>query len=408
MKWKPAVPCLLILCAGLVVLTSCGDDKVTGPGPGEEPATLETRIERNNEFAFELYGRLGSSDDNLMISPHSIVTAFGMAYAGARGTTERQMAEVLSFNYPQAGFHSVLKRLNAHLTGIDGLTFSIANGCWGRDDLTYIESFLDTLSADYGAEMAYLDFVGQPEQSRATINQWVENETGGLIDGLLPPGSIDALTYLVLANAVYFSAEWRSKFDPDYTYSAGFKRLDGSSVPVEMMCGEGAFPYFEGNGYRALELPYRGEKTSMLVILPDEGFFKTFEGSFDAAALDTVITGLEETVLKPKFPKFSFMSDFDLISALKSMGMTDAFSAGANFSGMDGVDDGVPWISTVAHKAFISVDEYGTLAAAGTGMGFSIGMWDEFEAVRPFIFVIRDIETGTILFLGRFLDPTRR
>ena len=407
MKSVLGITCLLALSVVIATVLGCGEDIVPiTAGPGETPATLEGRIERNNEFAFKLYRELGSSEDNLIISPHSIVTAFGMAYAGARGTTEQQISNVLCFNYPQAGFHSALRQLNNRLLSLEGLEFNIANGCWGRDDMTYLSSFLDTLSVNYGADIENMDFVNHPEESLEAINQWAEDQTRGLVSGLLPPGSIDALTYLVLANAVYFSAEWLYKFDPEYTDDRSFTRLDGSKITVPMMYGEAGFPYYEGNGYRAIEFFYKGEATSMVVILPDEGQFATIEDSFNVDMLDTVVDGLEMTVLKPRFPKFSFFSDFDLVSCLKAMGMKDAFAPGADFSGMDGTDDGTPWISAVAHKAFISVDEYGTLAAAGTGMIFSVGMFDSFDAVRPFIFVIRDIETGTILFLGRVLDPT--
>jgi serpin B len=406
MKMIERMPLLTATCLMIAFFACCGNDATTGPGTGDQAATLQVRVARNNEFAFKLYGTLAPSPDNLLVCPHSIVTAFGMAYAGARGTTERQIADVLCFNYPQAGFHSVLKELNDRLMSREGLDLRIANGCWGREDLTYISAFLDTLLADYGADMEYLDFVGQPEQSRATINQWVYDQTEGLIGGLLPPGSIDALTYLVLANTVYFSAGWLYPFDPRFTYNREFTFLDGSQIDVPIMHGEGTFPYYEGDGYRAMELPYKGESISMIAIVPDEKEFKSFETSFDAAVLDTIVSRLEDTYITILLPKFSYLSKFDLIPSLQTMGLTDAFAAGADFSGMDGTDDGVPWISVIAHKAFISVDEYGTMAAAGTGMVLTLGLHDSFDAVRPFIFAIRDIETGTILFLGRVLDPS--
>ena len=400
---------LLAVCVLSAALTGCSDDvapKPEGPGDGFITATLGQRIEHNNEFAFKLYEELSSSGDNLLVSPHSIATTFGMAYAGARGTTEKEIADVLCFNYPQDGFHSVLSQLNNLLVSREGLELNIANGCWGRDGETYLTPFLDTLSVHYGAELELLDFAGHPEESRETINQWVSQQTEGLITGLIPPGSIDWQTYLVLANAVYFSAEWLRQFEPAYTYPAAFTLLDGSEVQVQMMRGEETFPYYEGKGYTAVELPYKGEAISMVLILPDEGNFAAFEASFDAAVLDKVVASLEDTWITVQLPKFSFLSDFDLIPTLKAMGMTEAFEAGgADFSGMDGTDDGAPWISVVAHKAFISLDEFGTLAAAGTGMVLTKGLHDSFHAVRPFILAIRDNETGTILFLGRVLNP---
>jgi len=391
----------------VVALAGCGDDvNVVPEGPGDESsATLELRVQRNNDFAFKLYGEINSSSHNLLISPHSIAMTFGMAYAGARGTTEREIADVLCFNYPQAGFHCVLKELNDLLSNRQGLDLRIANGCWGRHGEVYLQPFLDTLSVNYGADIEYLDFVNLPEESRETVNAWVEEQTEGLVKDLLPPDAINALTYLVLANAVYFKADWLSQFDPAYTRTGTFTLLDGSQAGVPLMHGEQTFPYYEGDGFRAVELPYQGEAISMIAVLPDEGRFREFEASFDVAVLNAIADRLEDTYIKITLPKFSFFSEFDLIPSLEAMGMTEAFRSGADFSGMDGTKDGQPWISVVAHKAFISVDEYGTLAAAGTGMVLTKGMHDSFDAERPFIFAIRDIETGTILFLGRVTDP---
>jgi serpin B len=397
-----------LIAAVLVGLAGCGDDvNIVPEGPGSDASpTLELRVQRNNDFAFKLYGELVSSPDNLLISPHSIAVTFGMAYAGARGATEREIADVLCFNYPQAGFHSVLKDLNDLLSNRQGLDLRIANGCWGREGEVYLQPFLDTLSVGYGANIEYLDFVNLPEEARAVINAWVEDRTEGLVSDLLPPDAIDALTYLVLANSVYFKADWLSQFDPAYTHTGTFTLVDGSQVSVPLMRGEQTFPYYEGDGYRAVELPYQGEAISMLAVLPDEGRFQEFEASFDVAVLDAIADRLEDTYITITLPKFSFFSEFDLIPTLQAMGMTGAFRSGADFSGMDGTKDGQPWISVVAHKAFISVDEYGTLAAAGTGMVLTKGMHDSFDAERPFIFAIRDIETGTILFLGRVTDPS--
>jgi serpin B len=330
-----------------------------------------------------------------------------MAYAGARGNTEREMSDVLCFHYPQAGFHSALRQLNDHLVSREGLELRIANGCWGREDMTYLDPFLDTLSADYGADMDTLDFAHEPEESRATINQWAQENTEGLIKNLVPPGEITLDTYLVLANTVYFKAEWLDQFDPRWTGPGNFRRLDGSEIAVPMMQGENVYPYYLGDGYRAVELPYKGETISMVVILPDEGRFTAFEASFDAAVFSSIVEGLEDTLIRLYFPRFSFSSDFLMIPTLQAMGMTEAFVPGlADFSGMDGTDDGSPWIDLVAHKAFISVDELGTLAAGGTVVELTISMMETFYGERPFIFVIRDVETGTILFLGRVLDPS--
>lgn len=400
---------ILLVCLIVIAFFGCSEDdvtSVTGQGQDDGPATLTNRISRTNDFAFRLYGELKSSDENLIISPHSIVTCFGMAYAGARGNTEREIADVLCFNYPQSGFHTVLKQLNDILTNRQEVDLRIANGCWGREGLIYLAAYLDTLSVSYGAAIEYLDFVHAPEGSRQIINQWVEDHTAGYIDELLPPDSIDELTYLVLANTVYFIADWLNQFDPDYTWQRPFTLLGGSEVAVQAMTGEATMPYFEGDGYRAMEMPYKGELVSMVLILPDEGKYRDFEDNFNTTALDTIVANLEDRHIVFQIPKFGFYSDFDLSETLQDMGLVTSFNPGADFSGMDGVNDGVPWIDWVVHKAYIMIDEYGTLAFAGTGMGLTLGMHDEFRALRPFIFVIRDIPTGTILFMGRVLDPS--
>jgi serpin B len=396
------------------VAGGCSEDTVTDVGndhPDPEPETLALRIDRTNDFAFDLYHELRSTPDNLLVSPHSIAVAFAMAYAGARGGTEQEIAAVLNFPCPQAGFHSALCELNDILMsrglygGYQDFQLNIANGCWGAEYLHYEQAYLDTLTTYYGAGMRFLDFAGQPEASLDTINQWVADQTYDRIKNLLPDGSIDGATYLVLANTIYFRASWLEQFDPVYTFNGYFTLLDGTDVIVPIMVGEESFGYYEGDGYRAVELPYLGNEVSMIAICPDEGRYEAIEAGMDAAWVAAVADSLVRTHIVVNLPRFSFESAYDLIPTLKDMGMTEAFAPGADFSGMDGTDDGIPWIDVVAHKTFISVDEYGTEAAAGTGMVMTLGMHNTFAAVRPFIFAIIDKETGTILFLGRVLDP---
>jgi serpin B len=410
---RPAM--LVSIWTALLILCGC-DDTTTCPtedvARSSAPETLELRITRTNEFALDLYGKLRTSEGNLIVSPHSIVTAFAMAYAGARGATEQEIARVCHFNYPQAGFHSVVRELNDLLesrgASVDPQAFqlSIASSAWGREGATYLQSYVDTLLSSYGAGLRLLAFETQPEAARLTINQWVLDQTGGLIQDLIPPGKVTPYTYLVLVNTIYFRANWRKKFDPSYTRSRPFTRLDGSQVNVPVMSGEDSFGYDIGDGYQALALPYVGGEVSMLLILPDPGSFDAFEASFSVAQIDTIASRLRSGGIIVDLPKFYFETEYELGSTLESMGMATSFGPGANFSGIDGTDDGIPWIDFVAHKAFIGIDEYGTLAAAGTGMGFTIGVPPRFSAVHPFIFVIRDHATGTILFLGRVLDPS--
>jgi serpin B len=400
------------LVAAVACLTTCSEDgTITRLDEGDGASALAGRIADNNDFAFKLYGELKGSAKNLIVSPHSIATCFGMVYAGARGNTEKEIADVLCFEYPPAGFHSVLKRLNDELTSRPDVDLRIANGCWGSDGLHYEPAYLDTLSSCYDAEFDALDFAGDPEAARETINQWVEEQTEGFIKELFPAGSINAATYLVLANTIYFLADWLHQFNPELTDDGTFTRLDGSHVTAGYMHSERKMPFFDGEDYLAMAMPYKGEQVSMVLILPDEGKYQAFEDAFTVAEFNSIVEHLSgQTLISFSIPKFDFYSDFALKTILQNMGVLDAFAPGpADFSGMDGTEDGVPWVDDVVHKAYISVGELGTVACAGTGAvmpGSIPGSCPSFLATRPFIFVIRDNPTGTILFLGRVLDPS--
>lgn len=410
---------IIVICSVALAMSGC-DENTSCPSPEPPleavPTTMEIRIGRTNEFALDLYHQLSSDDnasENLIVSPHSIVTDWGMVYAGARGQTEIEIADVFHFNYPQANFHSCLKLLNDLLesrgstVGPESFRLEIANSAWGDIRMTFLQSYLDTISVNYGAPLQTVDFTGQPEVSRLAINQWVADETYDLIQDLLAPGSITPATVLVLVNTIYFRAGWLEKFDPEYTAPGTFTKLDGSQVTAPIMAGEFNMRYHEGAGYDAVEIPYKGEECSMVLILPDEGEFANIESSLTASVLDTVFSALDygwPVIIN--VPKFSFETKYDLAATLEDMGISTAFYPGANFSGIDGTNDGSPWISFVAHKSFISIDEWGTLAAAGTATGFTVGISFHFTAVRPFLFVIRDNETGSILFMGRVLDPS--
>jgi serpin B len=409
---------IIVICSANLVMSGCDENTSCPsqePPPDAVPTSLETRIGRTNDFALDLYRQLSSDDnasENLIVSPHSIVTNWGMVYAGARGQTEIEIADVFHFNYPQANFHSCLKQLNDLLesrgstVGPEAFRLEIANSAWGDSRMTFLQSFLDTISVDYGAPLQTVDFATQPEVSRLAINDWVADETHNLIQNLLGPGSITPVTVLVLVNTIYFRAGWLEKFDPTYTAPGTFTKLDGSEVTVPIMTGEFSMRYHEGAGYDAVEVPYKGEECSMVLILPDEGEFANIESALTASVLDTVFSSLSygwHVILS--VPKFSFETRYDMSSVLEDMGISTAFYPGANFSGIDGTDDGSPWVSFVAHKSFISIDEWGTLAAAGTATGFTVGISFRFNANRPFLFVVRDNETGSILFMGRVLDP---
>lgn len=381
---------------------------------GSEVAAL---VNGTNAFALDLYQVLRAEDGNLFYSPYSISLALAMTYAGARGETEQQMAQALGFALPQTRLHPAFSRLTEELARRgetsaandgDGFRLSIANAIWGQEGYEFLAEFLNILDANYGAGMRTLDFVGDPEQARQVINGWASDETEGRIEDLVPPDAIDALTRLVLTNAIYFKAAWSLPFSPEATADEIFNLLGGDQVTVPMMRQSGQFDYAEANGYQAIQLPYDGYETSMVILLPAQGEFRAFEDLLDAGMVDSILQDLVPKQVSLSMPRFEFDSDFSLKKALSVLGMADAFASTADFSGMTGSRE--LFISEVVHKAFVSVDEEGTEAAAATAVMMTLSASPEepveFTANRPFIFLIRDNPTGTILFAGRVMNPS--
>ena len=378
----------------------------------------------NGNFAFDLYSALSDGEDNLFFSPFSISQVLAMAYAGARGETERQMAETLRYGLPQNKLHPAFNALDCTLrsrgedpsrsTGPDeedtSFRLNIANAVWGQEGFEFQGEFLDILAENYGGEMRPLNFVAEPEESRTTINDWVAKETEDKIKNLFPQGTINSQNRLVLTNAIYFNATWLWPFNPGDTIERSFRLLDGSEMEVPMMTESNhrIFSYAQGGGFQAVEIPYYTNETSMIALLPDEGKFEGFENSLSAGILDQVLKELEIRNITLTMPRFEYESAFALEETLAKMGMPDAFSGAADFSGITGARD--LWISSVVHKAFVSLDEKGTEAAAATGVVMpTSGPGEEPIMVtldRPFIFLIQDRPTGAILFLGRVMDPS--
>jgi serpin B len=289
----------------------------------------------------------------------------------------------------------------------EGFRLNIVNALWGQKDFTFLPEFLDVLGENYGAGMRILDFIQETEESRVTINDWVSDQTEGRIKDLIPQGAITAITRLVLTNAIYFNAAWQYPFDEDATADGPFYLLDGGTVTVPMMSQTESFGYAEGEAYQAVEIPYDGQELSMVILLPGDGQFETFENSMNYQMVKGIISELERQEVSLTMPKFEFESEFSLKQVLAVMGMPVAFTANADFSGITGSRDLL--ISEVIHKAFVSVDEAGTEAAAATAVIMELtaapGMPVDVTLERPFIFLIRDIETGSILFTGRVANP---
>ena len=408
----PVVACAQPAAAGLEI-----SDKPRVTSPVVSPTDQVSLVDGNSAFAFELYQSLKEKDGNLFYSPHSISLALAMTYAGARSETAQQMADTLHFTLPQERLHPAFNSLALELgkrgqgaQGKDGEGFrlNIVNAIWGQDGYNFQPAFLDVLAENYGAGLRIMDFIKETEKSRITINQWVSDQTEDRIKDLIPQGAINELTRLVLTNAVYFNAAWQHQFNKNQTEDGQFHLLDGKQVTVPMMKQTESFGFAKGAGYQAIELPYDGNELSMVILLPEDGQFKAFEEDLQTQQVSDIINSLRGSRVDLTMPRFEFDSEFSLKDTLAKMGMPVAFTDSADFSGMTGKRE--LSISNVIHKAFVSVDETGTEAAAATAVIVGVTSAPveppvELTIDRPFIFLIRDIETGAVIFVGRVLNP---
>ncbi|MHC4425295.1 MAG: serpin family protein [Planctomycetota bacterium] len=383
-------------------------------------------LEANNKFALGLYAKLQSRDGNLFFSPYSISTALAMVYAGARGETESQMAEVLHFpivvnpatessSTPvpdrqrfASAFGKIIKDLNNR--GQKGIyELSVANALWGQERYGFLEEFLELIKTNYGGQFSEVDFIRATEATRKTVNTWVERKTNNKIKNLIGKGVLDAMTRLVLTNATYFKGNWARQFEEERTRDAPFTLADGKKIETAMMNQTAEFGYVETETFQALELPYVDDELSMIVLLP-----KKFDGLCDLEKTLTLenlsqwLGRLRKQEVVVSVPKFKMTSQFSLASVLKSMGMNDAFSGSADFSGINGKRD--LFISAVIHKAYVDVNEEGTEAAAATAVAVRLTSVAPvripvFRADHPFLFLIRDNDSVSILFIGRVMNP---
>ncbi len=368
----------------------------------------------NNRFALDLYQQYTArvpAEKNVLISPLSISTALAMTYTGALGNTARQMADVLNFDLPAQRLHPAYGQLLMDL-GMprEGYQLNIANRLFGQRGFAFKQPFIDTLAGPYAAPLEKLDFRLEPEESRQHINDWVEGKTGGLIQDLLPEGSVDKETRLVLTNAIYFNGNWKYAFDARATREDVFTIPDSTTVTVPMMSQQQTFRYAAGDGFQILEMPYAGDDLSMVVLLPDttDGL-ADLEAALTPELLEESLDAMARRDVIVQLPKFTFADSMGLETILSELGMPDAFSDLADFTGMADAD---LVIDSVVHKTFIDVSEKGTEAAAATGI--TIGTTSEvidplppprFRADHPFLFALRDTHSESLLFLGRVTRP---
>ena len=378
------------------------------PPPAAEIAVV---INGNNAFAFDLYGKLRTQEGNLFFSPFSISAALAMTSAGARGETLDEMARALHFP-DQDKLHPAFKTLNASLKGAPGAKrgyqLSTANALWGMKGYTFNPDFLTLTRTNYGAGLEEVNFGDEPA-ARKTINTWVEKATQDKIKDLIKPGMINANTRLVLTNAIYFKGDWVSQFKKDRTRNETFTLIGGKQVQTPLMHQTGNYKYADLGDIQALEMPYVGKEIAMVVLLPKkaEGL-ADLEKGLSAERLAAIVGRLQVAEVEVTLPKFKTAAEFRLDKELSALGMKQAFTSAADFSGLNG-GKGDLYISCVVHKAFVDVNEEGTTAAAATGVGGeeSLRINPVFRANHPFVYVIRDTKTGGVLFVGRLADPTR-
>ncbi|XP_045019947.1 serpin B3 [Bubalus bubalis] len=381
-------------------------------------------------LAIDLFHEIRKSEkENIFLSPFSISSALAMTYLGARENTASQMQKVLHFNKiaentrggaakdhvekPGNVHHHFQKLLTELKKSTDAYELSVANRLYGEKEFRFLQEYMDNVKKFYLASVESADFQNAAEESRKMINSWVESQTNERIKDLFPKDSLDSSTALVLVNAVYFKGQWNQKFKEEHTTEEKFWLNKDTSKPVQMMKQSDSFKFVSLEDVQAkiLEIPYKGEELSMMVLLPNEvDGLQELEDQLTAEKLIAWTSpqnmGKQEVDLY--LPRFKVEESYKLVPTLRALGMVDAFNDRvANFSGMTGRRDLV--VSTVVHKSFVEVTEEGTEAAAATGVGdgviTSLPFRESFRCDHPFLFLIKHIKTNSILFCGRVSSP---
>ncbi len=369
-----------------------------------------------NDFAVDLYKQLDKVAGNFFVSPYSIAVALGMVFVGAKGKTAEEIARALHLDGlgadPKTAFLEQVKQ--APPIGGEGIKFQSANALWGADHYPFNQGYIAAIKAVFGGSLTSLDF-SNPQAAADTINNWVAEKTANKIENLVSPDALNALTRLVLTNAVYFTAAWTTQFDTYGTVASAFHTDFGLKM-VQTMNITDDFSYGEGAGVKLLALPYGQGGMRMVIVLPDEvdGLARV-EADLDAARLEGWIAGGQTTKVSLALPKFKTESAFDLNEPLQALGIVAAFRPeAADLSGIADVTHDRLFVSDAIHKTYIDVDENGTEAAAATAIGFAAaGIMQgpppppplPFIVDHPFLYLIQDAGTGRILFMGRVMDP---
>jgi serpin B len=386
-------------------------------GASTRGADLDALVEAWTGFALDLYRQLAVGGplerDNLVVSPASVATVLAMILPGARGDTQRELAATLRAPLdPErvAAAAGALDRTLLEQAQADELDLRISNAVWVQRGLELREAFERLLVEAFRAGLRQADFRHDLEGARRAINQLVAEQTAGKIPQLFDAGALERDTGLVLTNAIYLQARWQEAFDPEQTRPEPFHLLGGGRAEVPMLHRQARYGYAAGGGWRAVELPYRGGRMVMDVLLPDEGRFDRFRGGLEAAWLRELLASLNPRELRLALPKFRFDSDLDLRQPLQALGVHSAFTPAADFSG---ITRQRLRVDQVVQRAHVEVDERGTTAAAATGASMRLVSMVapkpplELRVDRPFLFAVRDRMTGASLFVGQVTDPGR-
>jgi serpin B len=410
-------------CVGVVVLALGVVDALPETAtPFTASPGMKSAVESNTAFALDLYQKLKEQPGNLFFSPYSISTALAMTYAGARKQTESEMAGALHFSLPQTNLHAAFGALAARMNKLqrrNNITIATANSLWCQQDYRFANTFLDLVRTQYDGDTRQVDFRNAAQAARSEINEWAEQNTKGKIKGAIGPGQIKPDTRLILCNAIYFKGKWQKQFKTRDTKPMDFHVNTNQTVTVPMMCQKSEFKmtHDDDDSLQMLELPYSGNDLSMIILMPvampwlpdnEHNSLPDLEQKLTVTNLHAWFGKLDQTGLDKTtvcLPRFVTTQTFDLANELKSLGMSSAFNGSADFSGMETTTN--LFISDVIHKAFVEVNEAGTEAAAVTwAQAKTKGGPERFIVDQPFIFLIRENGSGTILFLGRVVDPT--
>lgn len=369
----------------------------------------DSTVKGNNRFAFELFKRIELSGQNEFFSPYSISSALAMTYSGAEGATQKEMQDLFGFFENKESQAKEYFSLSNHLDTLSNnkLELNIANSLWCQKNYDFLEDFLEMNKRFYSAGIQQVDYRNNHPEARKQINQWVEKETNSKIKNLIQEGTLDPSVRLVLANAIYFKGKWEQPFDKEKTRFDFFYKNENRKVRVPFMHQTLSAKYYEDELAQVIEIPYSGKDLSMMILLPQNvSGIHDLEQKLDLELYNEYLESMFTKEVKVWLPKFKTETRYSLNQPLKQMGMKTAFGSRADFSGMTGKKD--LFISEVAHKAFVEVNEEGTEAAAATGAVMSktsLVRKVEFKADHPFIYLIKDNHTNAVLFMGRLNNP---